>query len=213
MSNESANTIIDGLTVDPTDPTLFTSSTGVKLRLKKFNRLLLVDAERKLPVPKVPEIWREDRDMYEENPNHPDYQKAMILYQRDLNNLALDVAIILGVDVVSIPDGMQKIEDTEWVQTIEDIIPDINIPDSGNRRKLAWVKYYAIPDEVELVNLSVLALSGDGGVVSQEVLKAVDSFRDTENGVAAIGVDNTKNVKSRNNNDGPKRRTNTRVRS
>lgn len=213
VSDESANTIIDGLTVDPTDPTIFTSSTGVKLKLKRFNRIVLVDAERRLPVPKVPEIWREDRKVYEDNPNHPDYIKAMTLYNRDLNNLAIDIAIIMGVEVKFIPPEMQEIEDVEWAQQIEDAVPGMEIPASGNRRKLAWVKYYAIPDEVELTDLSIIAMTFDGGVVSQEVLKAADSFRDTTNGIATVGVEPTQDVKSRNNNDSPKPRPRARVRS
>lgn len=208
-----SNTILDTLSVSADDPSLFTSSTGVELKLKRFNRLLLVDAERKLPVPKPPEVWREDRQVYEENPNHPDYIQAVNLYERDRNNLALDIALILGVDILKIPSNMQKVEDTEWAQDIKDAVPNIDIPPSGNRRKLAWLKYYAIPDEVELTNLSVIALSFDGGVVAQEVLKAADSFRNTENGPAAIGVGDTKNVKSRNNNDSTKRRPSARVRS
>src|SRR5437016_985353 len=52
---------------------LFYAKNGLVLRLKRVSRLVIVEAGRKIPVPRPPTMYIEEKGREEENPDDPDY--------------------------------------------------------------------------------------------------------------------------------------------
>ncbi len=170
---------------DKIDLTEVTLPNGVKLKLHKSPPFALQQAVANLTPPKVP-IWRnpgKGRD--EENPNDPDYIQALAQYQGQTGQAALNALFLFGVEVVSVPKGMQAIEDTTWSDELAFL--DMAVPDDPNSRvrKLMWLKVVAIDKEEYLEDVSnkLFALQG---LSEEDIAAAIDSFR----GGAAGGSDN-----------------------
>lgn len=165
---------------------------GLHVRIKKINGRIMVDAVKKLPVPKVPKVWMEEKGREEENPNHPDYQEAIASYTFAQEEIAFNVTFALGVDVIDIPDSLEPIESTEWSDRLKEAWEmsgiDIDIPAEGNRRKVLWLKYYAIPDEDEQTEILTRVLEMGGGVIAEKVEEAMASFRSPEERLADNGI-------------------------
>ncbi|MDD5702382.1 MAG: hypothetical protein PHU23_10085, partial [Dehalococcoidales bacterium] len=133
---------------------LVTTSKGVVFRVKKsppvvFRAVVQQWAER---APKAPVILSMEKDREEENPADPAYLEAKARHEEGCNMALMDAAILLCTAVENVPDDVNRPEDTDWLEDLE--IMGI-APGPGKReRYLAWVKYYAAPDESDMVILS-----------------------------------------------------------
>lgn len=175
---------------EPEDPSVFTSSAGLKLRIKKVSPFIIAEARRKLRAPRVPSVFNEDKGRNEENPNDPDYLEAVQNYQFDASMLAQRVYFILGTEVVSVPKGMHTYDSPMWADEILAAYDELDIPAEGPRRYHAWLKFYAIPSDEDQGLLLRAILNLGGATMEADVQQAQKSFRppeerDTSDGVSA----------------------------
>lgn len=165
-------------------PTSVTLSNGIELKIRKVPPLLLTRAQEQIEVPKVPESYIESKGEVEENPNHPEYIAAVQHYNEAVNMAALNAMLLTGTSFASAPDGLDKPGDSGWAETIEAL--GIPIPASTPGRYLAWLRYYALEDPMDMLQV-MEAVGRVTGISEADVLKAVESFRSGEGRRAAPG--------------------------
>jgi len=200
------------------DRTYYKAQNGVELRLKQVPDQFVFDAQARLKPPKVPSVYISEKDRVEENPNHPDYKNALDEYRTKQNQVVFNTYFVLGITVISLPDDVPPLESSDWVDTLQGSLygldgVQVDIPDNGPGRKLAWVKYVLLPtmEEQGIIIPKIAALSG--GTVAAEVELAVDSFRGDESGSTTERVDATAQAPVRDNDGATMQLPNSRVRS
>jgi hypothetical protein len=75
-------------------------STGVRARINPVGATVIEEATAAVPAPLVPTFYNEDKGREEENPNHPDYLRALSDYNRKQTRVATDIMIMLGISLV-----------------------------------------------------------------------------------------------------------------
>jgi len=161
-----------------------TLSNGIVLALKPVPAMVIRAAVNRIPEPKVPKVYIQDKDREEENPDDPDYQRALAQHTEDTSMAAFEAVLLLGTSVVSVPANMERPEGNEWLSKLVTlgIGPDGDNPDE---RYLAWLQYYALTTARDIAALT--AAGRDlAGVREEAVAQAVTSFP----GEAARGADN-----------------------
>lgn len=189
------------------DDNIITLSTGVKLELFKPSLLAIREVERQVTAnkPKPPEIYLEDKERNEENPDDPDYINELNAWQADGTERQFSIALATGSKVNYVPENIPNLESEEWYG----LLTVINVPlgKSTQERYIQWTKYVAAPTAMDFGSILIRLLSLVG-VREEEVAEAVESFRrykeGATNNVTAINGDNT---------NGDKLRTSTRRRS
>lgn len=162
---------------DAHDPSIFVASNGLRLRLRKVPRMLIIDASKRLKPPTVPKTWDDDKQREIENPADPEYRAAVTEFQLQMGLLTMNVYFTLGTSVIEpVPADIIPLDSSEWVEMVRMLFPEADIPDTGPRRRLAWMKYHAMPDEDHIGLLSALARLG-GQVAEEDATKAQESFR------------------------------------
>ena len=146
-------------------------SSGVHLKVKAVPPFLVRSVALRVPKPTPPLVDVGGR--MEENPDHPKYIADMEEYEQKMSEKAMDVLIIAGTELVSVPEGFSAPEDEEWVSAVEEF--GVEIDKSPKGRYLAWVRLHALAsgDDIALLNLAVGAKSG---ISEEEVQQAVASF-------------------------------------
>lgn len=159
------------------DPSLFTASNGLRLKLKRVPQLLVLDATKHLRRPRIPMVMDPAKGREMENPNDPDYLDEVRRFVTTQSITALNIYLTLGVTVLTpLPEGVAPLESDEWSDMIHVVYPELEIPPSGPMRKLIWLKYHAVPDEDLNRVLSAIALLG-GAVREEDVQRAQETFR------------------------------------
>src|SRR5512147_358179 len=91
---------------------------GITFKLKKVSRILIVDATRKIKLPKPPIMMNEDKGREEENPTDPDYQAALA----DANYLramtVINVYVTLGTKPIKVPENLEPPESDNWIDEL-----------------------------------------------------------------------------------------------
>jgi len=148
---------------------------GIKLKLKKIQLMRIQAVWNKFPYPKVPAVWDEDRQREIKNPNSEEYLQMKADVDEQRNTAIFDAIAALGVDVLEVPEGIDKIEDDNWIEECEVIGLTV---DKTKRvaRKLAWMKYVALSDPEDMINLSK-EFGISMGLNEEQIATAVDSFR------------------------------------
>lgn len=181
------NDAMDHLGDVPSDPSQFVASNGVRLKLKRVPQLIIADATHRVPPPKVPVTFSEDKQRNEENPNDPAYIQARQDYLYDMSVLAINTYFILGTQVVFVPEDVSTVASQEWSDNLEAIGVGIDVPAAGPRRYLAWLKYYALNDH-DMTALAEASLRYSGGTMEADVRAAQDTFRNQPKRDTAIRV-------------------------
>lgn len=148
-------------------------STGVVLRCKQANPLLLMNVMAAYPRPKPP-VWHNPtmgRQM--ENPDDPAYIEAVANWKLESSNATLKALILLGTEVVKVPKGIPKAEDNQWLEIISLLNIPMN-PDNKSWRYLNWVMSVATNGVEDLNKISEVVgrLSG----VPEKNVKAAEEF-------------------------------------
>lgn len=153
-----------------------TMSTGVVFRVLDIPLMVIDSINKKAREgkPKVPVQHIEDKCREEENPNDPDYIKALQDWEVELNEKIIDATLILGVELDKLPGGFPKPKDKSWSDKLKKI--DIEIPGD---RFLTWIKCCAAPT-VEDMNSLILACSRNIGVTEEDLADAANLFRDSK---------------------------------
>ena len=164
-------------------PDRYTSKSGVVLALKRVPPFLVRDAQRNLKRPKPPVVFIEEKGAEEENPADPDYIEELERFQEKLGDVANGVYMVRGTRVLTVPEGMEKADGTEWSSQIAELT-GLEIPESGYKRYFAWLKYVALDTMDDFFGV-IGKIAMLGGVVKEaDVAQAMETFRGDEVGDA-----------------------------
>lgn len=169
-----------------------TLSNGITLEIKAVPPML-VDALNAEFTPPDPPMWmNEQKGREEPNPDDPEYLQTIGRLegarQDAVNNLILAAGTKLKLPL---PEGREGPEGESWLElvklTAELTGKDIEVPQEGIKRYLAWLRYYAIESgtDFSLVMNLVLELAG---ISEREVLEAMNNFRGDEARGADPGI-------------------------
>ena len=137
--------------------------------------LLIRQAAANLPEPQVPRTYIEELGREEENPEDPDYLAACEEHDGRTFEVTSNMFLAVGTSILEVPDGVDKPDDDGWLQVLEAVgIPiDTSTP---ARRYLAWLQYYALAEQSDLL-LLIGAVAARSGVQEGAVQVAAKSFR------------------------------------
>jgi len=161
-------------------------SNGIVFRVKEVPQAAFVDLRGSFPEPTPPVHYNKDIGREETNVNDPRYKAQLADWEISISAGMIDIQIIFGVEVVSVPDNMINYDDPDFHDLLKVILgrmgwkrEDIN--DLGKTEKmLLWVKYYAakgsVGGESDFSKL-LLAIGRRSGVPEEDVKTAVDNFQ------------------------------------
>ena len=89
-------------------------STGIRAILVPVASNAIQEAVAEVIMPQVPTQEIEGRSQPVENPNHPDYIVALEKAKQEQAQAALDICIVLGVELI---DGLP--EDDKWLKKLQ----------------------------------------------------------------------------------------------
>ena len=181
---ENIEEMLDGMGwgEDPSEP--FTLSNGVTLHCKPVPPSLVADVERRFTEPRPPRMFIEAKGREEENPDDPDYQRALAKYNEDLIIARMRVLLASSVVVDEIPDSVQQINDDDWADAIEAAGVVVPPKEKGGARRLAWLIYYALVsiDDQQAAHTRALRMVG---TTEGDVAAAFRMFQDIQRWRAA----------------------------
>jgi len=160
----------------PKDNTI-TLSTGVVLKGKQANPLVLIDVMSSFQRPKPP-IWKDPKMGREmENPDDPDYRDRLKAWEMEMSSATLNAMILLGTELVSVPKKFPGPQANEWLDEYELLNLPMR-PDNTSWRYLKWVTFKAVRDEKDLEKIRdvVGRLSG----VSERSVDSAANFPGSE---------------------------------
>lgn len=162
-------------------PREFTLSTGVVLKLRPIPPFVLQDAMRQIVQPQPPMWLNPDKGREEANPADPDYLAAMDRYSELRIETMTNVAMALGTDLESCPDGMPRPEEDGWIEELE-VATDgrVTAPRApAKARYVAWLRYRAMEKAEDIAILAALPLLL-AGISEGEVADSMAGFRGDE---------------------------------
>lgn len=153
---------------------------GITFKMRRVSKLMVLDASRKIKIPRPPKVFIEEKGREEENPNDPEYleRKTEAEYERSM--LIMHAYIALGTKPISIPEDIEPIESNGWLEELSEI--GLGTPSSDRVRYLMWVKYVGVPDEKDLNDLLTEVMRYSGITLEGDVKEVADRFRDNESG-------------------------------
>jgi len=157
------------------EESLLTLSSGVVVRAVPVSPLLMDALMRRYKPPKPPQFKNEENGRYYENRDDPDWLDEVQKLEQESETAALDLLFAKGVELISIPDGMARPEEDEWVEDIK-LFAGVEIDPHPRLRLLAWIKYVAAQRAEDLMNLGK-AVMQQTGVSEDLVSQALASFR------------------------------------
>lgn len=150
-----------------------TLSSGVILRGKQANPLILVQVMAAFPRPEPPTVYMQSMGREMENPDDPDYIERLQSWKMEYADRMVNAMIVLGTELVSSPKGMGNPKDNKWLE--EYILLGMpNHPENETWRYLTWVKFKAVKGEndMKLIQEVVGRLSG----VRESAVKSAENF-------------------------------------
>ncbi len=152
-------------------------SNGIVLRVKSVSPLAIRQAAIRVPRPKPPMSMIKEKGREEENPNDPAYLAALEEYEEVSALAGLNVLVLLGTTLETVPEGLQGPDDEGWVGDLQYVgVLPADFDDGDKRaRYLAWVRYYAVANIEDHVKLMIGPMA-KAGVSEEDVAKAIDSF-------------------------------------
>ena len=150
-----------------------TLSSGVVLRGKQANPLVLVQVMASLPRPEPPMVYMQAMGREVENPDDPTYIEKLQSWKMEYSDRMITAMILLGTELVSTPKGMPKPDKDDWLEEYT-LLGMPAHPQSASWRYLTWMKFKAIRDEkdMRLLQEVVGRLSG----VRESAVKSAEDF-------------------------------------
>lgn len=150
-------------------------TTGVRARLVPVSASLIDEVVAEIQPPDVPVWTNPEKDREEPNPNDPEYLRKLADVERRKGVAAIDAMILFGVELL---DGLP--EDDGWLTKLKFLekrgklnLDDYDVDDEIDKAFL-FKKFVAVSSD-DLMTLSSLS-----GVSQEDVAKATDGFRGTE---------------------------------
>lgn len=156
-----------------------TFNSGVVVKLKRVEPLLVHDAINDLVVPEVPKILIKDKNYEEENPNDPKYIQAVKRYEQDRADRIEDTLIVLGTEIQSTPKDFSKADDSDWSERFEAIGMKI-FPVGSIKRYLQWFRLWVLRGNADDIANFFTSMNRLQGIVEEDVAEVATSFRDTK---------------------------------
>lgn len=164
-------------------PPSYTCENGVVLKFKPFSIFRVMAVLEKFKDPPIPKEWDEERQVWDENPWKKEYLDAKEEVASQRGMATIDAILAFGTEIVSIPDDVEKPEDTNWVEEMQVVGVELNLANATARR-LNWLKMVAVGSTdltgVLRAGSSVLPISQEG------VGNAMAGFRSDEVGSANL---------------------------
>lgn len=173
MSKSTEEKVVEAVERQKSDENLIELSTGVVLRGKAAPSLALIKVIAAFPRPKPPEYFNEALGRLLENPADPDYLKRVQSHEAESAVAVLNVLILLGTEVVSVPKGFPKADSDAWIEEYKEVGLPAR-PENKSWRYLNWVMFKAAPtaEDTQKIQEVVGALSG----VSERAAQAAERF-------------------------------------
>ena len=149
---------------------------GITFKMRKVSRILVVDAARKITLPKPPKVMIEDKGRVEENPADPDYQAALADANYNKAMVVVNAYVVLGTKPIEVPVDIEALESTEWVDSLAELDPNFEQPKSARSRYLQWLKYIAL-DDTQLNELVTNVMRYSGVTLETDVQQSTQGFR------------------------------------
>lgn len=182
-------TIPEGDDTEP--PDRYTTTAGIVFQLRSIPPLLVTDAQAALKQPRPPRIPNRDLDpdgkVMMENLNDPTFIEELRAYKNALSEVSNAIFLTRGTKIVTIPDGVETVESTDWSDDLKDLA-GLAIPDTGRRRYYCWLKYVALANMKDLTSVLRKVSSFAGVTLEADVAVAADTFRSNAQGDAALGL-------------------------
>lgn len=195
-SAETQNAVIRAIPEDhdtnpDSRPDRYKTKEGVVFRLKPVPPFLMMDAQRAFPAPKPPSVPNYDKDpdgkVLEENPADPEYQRLIREYNEMMGDLANGIMLTRGTEVLSVPDGMDKVDDGAWAEDAREF-GRVEVPAVGRRRYFCWLKYVALTNMGDYEGLLKKISAMSGMTMEVDVARATADFPNQSEGDTPVGV-------------------------
>jgi hypothetical protein len=150
---------------------LITLADGRRARLVPVSAALMDEVASRIPDPKVPTFYNEDKGREEENPFDPAYQRALDQAGRDRGMVTLDAMVMFGVELLEgLPEDDGWIKKLLWMEKHGHLDLSGYDLDDPIDREFAYKRYIACPPSLaqEIGRIS--------GLSAGEVQKAEQSF-------------------------------------
>jgi len=153
-------------------------SSGAVVRPLQLPELLLRDLYDRDPRPQPPIVHIEDKESgkswNEENPDDPKYLQELQEWSGRMAEAVLNIILLRGLELVSLPEEAVPFEDESWVEELE--LFGQRVPERGPIRKLMWLKSQVVlsSDDLDRCQEACLARSG---VTEEAVQRAMDRFQ------------------------------------
>lgn len=163
--------------LEPADKSLIKLSTGVVLRGKPAPAQALIKVMSAFPRPKPPTYFNEKMGRELENPDDPDYLERVKSNQMESAAAMLNVLILYGTQLESVPKGTPKPESDDWLEAYKLLGMPI-LGDNKHWRYLTWVMFVAAPtaEDTAAIQKVVGGLSG----VRDDAVKSAEEFPGSE---------------------------------
>jgi len=164
---------------DETSNGTITLSSGVELRIKQVNPMILDHMLRhNMPsAPKVPKSFIEAKGREEDNPDHPDYRQAVDEYNALRGEMVNSVMMGLGTEVATLPKGFDGPNGQAWAEELGAV--GMEIPEEKFKRYRFWVEFWACKTTADHVNI-LQAVTNGIATPEVAVAEAAESFRNRE---------------------------------
>ena len=154
---------------------MVTLSSGVVIKSKPLPAGYTVNVSRKWnsKEPKPPVEFIESIGRDEANPDNPDYIKAHQEWQTEFALAMFNLGMVLGIEIVEIPDGVPTKESVEFAGILE-LLGEL--PQTDIQKTVLWIELVAAPtaDDVRVI---VSILGEQGGATEAGVAAETKTFR------------------------------------
>lgn len=150
---------------------VYTLSSGVRVRLLSVSPGLISDVQSRVKFPEVPKFYNENKDRWEENPNHPAYLAEVQRAREEQGMAAMRAMCMFGFELV---DGLP--EDDTWIRKLELVNPELKIDrNDAIELEFYYKQFVAVGSQTDYMLLAKVM-----GVTEEAIAQAEATFqRDT----------------------------------
>jgi hypothetical protein len=150
--------------------------SGIVLRVKPVPLDAMGQAAGHLIRPEPPITHNESKGRDEANPADAGYVRALAEYEEASARSQGNVALLMGTECASVPDGMFPPEDDGWAEVLDAAGVTVDISTAA-RRYASWLKLYAFRGTID-AEAAMFAVFTQTSLAEEEVGRAVLAFRD-----------------------------------
>lgn len=150
------------------------TKTGYRVRIGSFPAMLAQQVMAKIQDPPVPTYYNADKEREEPNPNDPDYLRALDAANQERGNVAVDAAVLFGVELL---DGLP--DNNRWIQKLNRLGIEVNTEDEVEV-EFSFLKFIVFSDQADLAILMQRTGVSEEGVAVATNMFSGSEERDTD---------------------------------